>query len=93
MNITAEVLKSVLEKMIERNVELESVRVEFRQLFINEKVWIDLSNAQHGILYTGLMDGEPHYLNGNDELGKVVELLGGEIVWVIYLHKNNLSNV
>lgn len=75
MNITAEVLKSVLGKMIERNVELESVRVEFRQLFINEKVWIDLSNAQHDLLYTGLIDGEPHYLKGNDELGKVVDLL------------------
>ena len=75
MNITAEVLRSILGKMIERNVELESVRVEFRQLFINEKVWIDLSNAQHDLLYTGLIDGEPHYLKGNDELGKVVDLL------------------
>lgn len=80
MNITAEVLKSVLEKMIERNVELESVRVEFRKLIINEKVWIDISNAQHGMLYTGLIDGEPHYLNGNEDLSKVVELLGGEIL-------------
>ena len=80
MNITAEILKSVLGKMIERNIELESVRVELRQLFINEKVWIDLSNAQHGMLYTGLIDGEPHYLNGSDDLSKVVELLGGEIL-------------
>ena len=75
MNITAEVLRSVLGKMIERDIELESVRVEFRQLFINDKVWIDISNAQHDLLYTGLIDGEPHYLNGNDNLGKVVDLL------------------
>ena len=75
MEMTAEVLRSVLDKMIERNIELTSVEVEFRKLVINEKVWIDISNAQHDMLYTGLIDGEPHYLKGSGDLSEIMELL------------------
>ncbi|WRW34410.1 hypothetical protein CF7_0120 [Staphylococcus phage CF7] len=75
MNITAEVLRSVLDKMIERNIELTSVKVKFRKLVINKKIWIDISNAQHDMLFTGLIDGEPHYLKGSGDLSEIMELL------------------
>lgn len=79
MNITIkEVLRNILNRMIEQDVDLYNIdfTTDNKTVVINGKVYVDITNVEEGTWSTGVIGHHEGYtLSTEDNLDKVTELL------------------
>ena len=79
MEITIkEVLRNVLNRMIEQDVDLYNIdfTTDNTTVVINGKVYVDITNVKEGTWSTGIIGhNEGYTLSTEDNLDKVIELL------------------
>lgn len=72
-----EVLRNLINRMIEENIELSTVDIskDNTVVVINGKVYVDISNVSNDEFSTGIINGENYTLSTDENLSKVTELL------------------
>lgn len=83
MEITIkEVLRNILNRMIEQDVDLYTIdfTTDNKTVVINGKVYVDIANVKEGTWNTGIIGHDEGYtLSTEDNLDKVTELLKEEL--------------